>query len=146
MFLDKNITPTGYPHPPPLHPPSFCGQLFLHVYTYTSQAHLSGYISLFASQRLLLFPAQYLSMPLMPCDNFAVYGVQEATLPGGPRGMSPRTSRHASAAALRSYTGPHCFAIPGNHDWIDGLETFIKHILHKGWLGGWLLPQVSLSS
>ncbi|MEW5320472.1 MAG: hypothetical protein WDW38_011542 [Sanguina aurantia] len=70
-----------------------------------------------------------------------VYGVQEATLPGGPRGMSPRTSRHASAAALRSYTGPHCFAIPGNHDWIDGLETFIKHILHKGWLGGWLLPQ-----
>lgn len=28
-------------------------------------------------------------------------------------------------------------------DWIDGLETFIQQIQHKGWLGGWLLPQVS---
>jgi hypothetical protein len=27
-------------------------------------------------------------------------------------------------------------------DWIDGLETFIQQIQHKGWLGGWLLPQV----
>jgi len=34
------------------------------------------------------------------------------------------------------------FAIPGNHDWIDGLETFQRYIQHRGWLGGWLLPQV----
>ena len=26
-------------------------------------------------------------------------------------------------------------------DWIDGLETFQRHVIHKGWLGGWLLPQ-----
>ena len=26
-------------------------------------------------------------------------------------------------------------------DWIDGLETFQRHIQHKGWIGGWLLPQ-----
>lgn len=25
----------------------------------------------------------------------------------------------------------------GNHDHIDGGETFQRHILHKGWLGGW---------
>jgi hypothetical protein len=31
-------------------------------------------------------------------------------------------------------------------DWIDGLETFIQQIQHKGWLGGWLLPQVGPSS
>ncbi|EFJ44074.1 hypothetical protein VOLCADRAFT_65342, partial [Volvox carteri f. nagariensis] len=31
--------------------------------------------------------------------------------------------------------------IPGNHDWIDGLETFTREIQHQGWLGGWLLPQ-----
>lgn len=43
--------------------------------------------------------------------------------------------------ALRRYDGPSCFAIPGNHDWIDGLETFTRHIQHRGWLGGWLLPQ-----
>ena len=42
---------------------------------------------------------------------------------------------------LRDYPGPQCFAIPGNHDWIDGLDTFQRHFQHKGWLGGWLLPQ-----
>ena len=26
-------------------------------------------------------------------------------------------------------------------DWIDGLETFQRHVIYKGWLGGWLLPQ-----
>lgn len=43
---------------------------------------------------------------------------------------------------LHQYGGPTAFAIPGNHDWIDGLETYTRHIQHKGWLGGWLLPQV----
>ena len=46
------------------------------------------------------------------------------------------------AEALRGYEGPSCFMVPGNHDWIDGLETFQRHVQHKGWLGGWLLPQV----
>ena len=46
-----------------------------------------------------------------------------------------------ATAALEQYEGPSCFAIPGNHDWIDGLETFQRHIQHRGWLGGWLLPQ-----
>lgn len=52
------------------------------------------------------------------------------------------TSREsASADLLHQYEGPTAFAIPGNHDWIDGLETYTRHIQHKGWLGGWLLPQ-----
>jgi len=55
--------------------------------------------------------------------------------------------RRASASAdlLHQYDGPTAFAIPGNHDWIDGLETYTRHIQNKGWLGGWLLPQVCLS-
>ena len=48
----------------------------------------------------------------------------------------------AKEAALRGYEGPTLFAIPGNHDWIDGLDCFQRHIQHKGWLGGWLMPQV----
>ncbi|GJN34655.1 hypothetical protein PR202_gb23337 [Eleusine coracana subsp. coracana] len=42
---------------------------------------------------------------------------------------------------LRQYRGPECFMIPGNHDWFDGLNTFIRYICHKSWLGGWFLPQ-----
>ena len=56
-------------------------------------------------------------------------------------------TRRASASAdlLHEYDGPTAFAIPGNHDWIDGLETYTRHIQHKCWLGGWLLPQVCLT-
>ena len=26
-------------------------------------------------------------------------------------------------------------------DWFDGLQTFMRYICHKSWLGGWLMPQ-----
>ncbi|XP_016468419.2 uncharacterized protein LOC107790962 [Nicotiana tabacum] len=42
---------------------------------------------------------------------------------------------------LRQYEGPQCFVIPGNHDWFDGLQTFMRYICHKSWLGGWFMPQ-----
>ncbi|KAF8040168.1 hypothetical protein BT93_B2407 [Corymbia citriodora subsp. variegata] len=42
---------------------------------------------------------------------------------------------------LENYDGPQAFIIPGNHDWFDGLRTFMKYICYKNWLGGWLMPQ-----
>ncbi|VAH30896.1 unnamed protein product [Triticum turgidum subsp. durum] len=42
---------------------------------------------------------------------------------------------------MKKYDGPQCFIIPGNHDWFDGLNTFMRYICHKSWLGGWFLPQ-----
>ncbi|KAF5792364.1 putative calcineurin-like phosphoesterase domain, ApaH type, metallo-dependent phosphatase [Helianthus annuus] len=42
---------------------------------------------------------------------------------------------------IRQYSGPQSFVIPGNHDWIDGLQTFMRYICQKSWLGGWLMPQ-----
>ncbi|KAI5656186.1 hypothetical protein M9H77_24979 [Catharanthus roseus] len=42
---------------------------------------------------------------------------------------------------LKQYDGPQCFVIPGNHDWFDGLQTFMRYICHKSWLGGWFMPQ-----
>lgn len=29
----------------------------------------------------------------------------------------------------------------GFTDWFDGLQTFMRYICHKSWLGGWLMPQ-----
>jgi hypothetical protein len=43
--------------------------------------------------------------------------------------------------ALRTYPGPVAFCIPGNHDWFDGLQTFLRYICYRDWLGGWLIPQ-----
>ncbi|AEE84691.2 Calcineurin-like metallo-phosphoesterase superfamily protein [Arabidopsis thaliana] len=42
---------------------------------------------------------------------------------------------------LKHYDGPQCFLIPGNHDWFDGLNTFMRYVCHKSWLGGWFMPQ-----
>ncbi|KAJ3678324.1 hypothetical protein LUZ60_002127 [Juncus effusus] len=42
---------------------------------------------------------------------------------------------------LKRYRGPQCFIIPGNHDWFDGLNTFMRYVCHKSWLGGWFMPQ-----
>ncbi|KAK6130929.1 hypothetical protein DH2020_035331 [Rehmannia glutinosa] len=44
-------------------------------------------------------------------------------------------------STLKQYDGPQCFVIPGNHDWFDGLQTFMRYICHKSWLGGWFMPQ-----
>jgi hypothetical protein len=32
---------------------------------------------------------------------------------------------------------PHLFAIPGNHDWYDGLTSFIRLFCQNRWIGGW---------
>jgi hypothetical protein len=49
--------------------------------------------------------------------------------------------RGTAELALRSV--PLLFAIPGNHDWFDGLSTYRKYILERTWIGGWLMPQRS---
>ena len=36
---------------------------------------------------------------------------------------------------------PHLYAIPGNHDWYDGLNNFIKLFCQKRWIGNWITKQ-----
>jgi len=36
---------------------------------------------------------------------------------------------------------PHLYAIPGNHDWYDGLSNFIKLFCQKRWIGNWITKQ-----
>lgn len=36
---------------------------------------------------------------------------------------------------------PHLFAIPGNHDWYDGLSAFLRQFTQKRWVGGWRTRQ-----
>jgi hypothetical protein len=36
---------------------------------------------------------------------------------------------------------PRMLAIPGNHDWYDGLTGFMRMFAQGGWLGGWKLSQ-----
>jgi len=54
---------------------------------------------------------------------------------------SVSTKASDSQDLLHQYNGPCAFALPGNHDWFDGLATFSRYILSRDWLGGWLMPQ-----
>ncbi|KAG5506407.1 hypothetical protein JKF63_05910 [Porcisia hertigi] len=65
-----------------------------------------------------------------------------ATVSGMATGHAAQQAGCATAeAALRSV--PLLFAIPGNHDWFDGLTTYRKYIIEREWIGGWLMPQRS---
>lgn len=45
------------------------------------------------------------------------------------------------AALPWSYTERHLYAIPGNHDWYDGLTAFIRVFCQHDWIGGWKTQQ-----
>jgi alpha-beta hydrolase superfamily lysophospholipase len=64
----------------------------------------------------------------------------------------PRATRDAYRRRLRApFTaarprtteppGPAMFAIPGNHDWYDGLTDFVREFCQGGFLGAWQLTQ-----
>jgi hypothetical protein len=36
---------------------------------------------------------------------------------------------------------PHLYAIPGNHDWYDGLTSFMRLFCQGAWIGGWQTRQ-----
>lgn len=36
---------------------------------------------------------------------------------------------------------PHLFALPGNHDWYDGLSAFLRQFTQRRWVGGWKTQQ-----
>ncbi|XP_042965403.1 uncharacterized protein LOC122299302 isoform X2 [Carya illinoinensis] len=50
-------------------------------------------------------------------------------------------SKEPPKKQMKPFEGPQCFLIPGNHDWFDGLHTFMGYICHRSWLGGWFMPQ-----
>jgi hypothetical protein len=41
-----------------------------------------------------------------------------------------------------SQDGPHLFAIPGNHDWYDGLTSFLRVFCQERAIGGWQTRQM----
>ncbi|KAK9270823.1 hypothetical protein L1049_026409 [Liquidambar formosana] len=83
--------------------------------------------SAFTYERRLFCPFEYALQPPMWYKPELI-AVNKPELPCG-------------VSELKQYDGPQCFIIPGNHDWFDGLNTFMRYICHKSWLGGWLMPQ-----
>ncbi|XP_021895757.1 uncharacterized protein LOC110813065 [Carica papaya] len=83
--------------------------------------------SAFTYERRLFCPFEYALQP-PPWYKQGHIAVNKPEMPDG-------------ISDLEQYDGPQCFLIPGNHDWFDGLHTFMRYICHKSWLGGWFMPQ-----
>lgn len=47
----------------------------------------------------------------------------------------------AALPYLAPDTAPHLFAIPGNHDWYDGLTSFMRLFCQGNWIGAWKTRQ-----
>lgn len=48
---------------------------------------------------------------------------------------------YRSALPYTEDPGPEMYAIPGNHDWYDGLTNFLKLFCQGRWVGGWRTRQ-----
>jgi hypothetical protein len=44
---------------------------------------------------------------------------------------------YTAALAFVAKNPPRMFAIPGNHDWYDGLTSFVRLFCQGDWIGGW---------
>jgi hypothetical protein len=47
----------------------------------------------------------------------------------------------AALPYVASPAEPHLYAIPGNHDWYDGLTSFMRLFAQGAWIGGWRTRQ-----
>eukprot|EP00668_Euglena_longa_P012381 GGOE01014827.1.p1 GENE.GGOE01014827.1~~GGOE01014827.1.p1 ORF type:complete len:1302 (+),score=336.56 GGOE01014827.1:430-3906(+) len=68
---------------------------------------------------------------------------EDALPPSGTERLRSLPTNKPTMDELASYRGPQAFCIPGNHDWLDGLEIYLRMICCSKWLGGWLLPQTT---
>ncbi|KAG7941532.1 hypothetical protein I3843_16G049600 [Carya illinoinensis] len=99
--------------------------------------------SQFTYENRLFRPFEYaLQSPLDPKQ--ARMAVDKPNAPpevSDPSKQGRKRSKKHRRKQVKPYEGPRCFLIPGNHDWFDGLHTFMGHICHRSWLGGWFMPQ-----
>jgi hypothetical protein len=70
-----------------------------------------------------------------------VMGGDEVYPSASTRAYEERTKGPYNAAMPHSDDPPALFAVPGNHDWYDGLTAFLRFFCQGGWVGGWKTEQ-----
>lgn len=84
----------------------------------------------------------------LPRGQILIMGGDEVYPSPSPDNYNNRTLGPYRAAlpytAPLPYTGeehPDLYAIPGNHDWYDGLTSFLRVFCTQDWIGGWRTRQ-----
>ena len=78
----------------------------------------------------------------LPRGRFLIMGGDQV-YPVASRDQYEERTVAPYASALPASEEPHpaLFAIPGNHDWYDGLISFMRLFARPGWIGGWQTQQ-----
>lgn len=78
----------------------------------------------------------------LPRGNLLIHGGDLVYPTATTRAYEERfTGPYAASLPYTDSHHPHFYAIPGNHDWYDGLTSFIRKFCDGDWLGGRQLPQ-----
>jgi hypothetical protein len=102
-----------------------------------------GFDSTYTMARVLAEPTLTLGGEETPRGNILILGGDEV-YPAATRAAYENRTLGPFRAALpyaEESRAPHVFAIPGNHDWYDGLAAFLRLFTQGRWMGGWKTHQ-----
>lgn len=77
----------------------------------------------------------------LPRGSLLVMGGDEVYPTASARDYEDRTTGPYAAALPEAEDSPQLVALPGNHDWYDGLTSFLRIFTQGGRVGGWQLTQ-----
>jgi hypothetical protein len=79
----------------------------------------------------------------LPRASILLLGGDQVYPTATPEAYEDRFKGPFAAALPHSESGsePDMYALPGNHDWYDGLVSFLRLFCADGWIGGWRTRQ-----
>jgi hypothetical protein len=88
-------------------------------------------------------PSLTVSGDELPRGSVLLLGGDQVYPTAGTEAYEDRFKGPFAAALPRSQPGaePDMYATPGNHDWYDGLVSFLRLFCTGGWIGGWRTRQ-----
>ena len=92
---------------------------------------------------VLAQPALEVDGEQLPRGKVLLLGGDQVYPSATPEAYEDRFKGPFAAALPRSQAGqePDLYAVPGNHDWYDGLVSFLRLFCTNTWIGGWRTRQ-----
>ncbi len=101
-----------------------------------------GWNPTFAVATLLARDSLTVQDNILPRGRFLVMGGDQVYPVASRKAYEERlVGPYETALPHTEAPHPHLFAIPGNHDWYDGLVSFMRLFCQERWIGGWKTRQ-----
>ncbi|MEV4319508.1 metallophosphoesterase [Actinocrispum sp. NPDC049592] len=100
-----------------------------------------GFNATFSIASLLAAPELRLDEKTLPRGRILIMGGDEVYPSASAEAYEDRTKGPYRAALPAAEDHPRLFALPGNHDWYDGLTSFLRTFAQQRNIGGWQTEQ-----